>query len=140
MSATITAPTSPTGASVRTRPEHTVSRTATVAAVTLGAFFAGAGVMRLLPVEFDVALFASWGLPGWLRTGVGVAELAAGALTLLPRTRAIGAAGLFTIMVSAGTVHAVLGHDLRVAVALNGTLALWGLAVAWAHRRQLAEL
>jgi len=108
--------------------------------LVLGLFFAGAGVMRLLPVPFDVELFASWGLPGWLRTGVGLAELTAGTLTALYRTRPIGAGGLFTIMVAAGTVHAALGHDMRIAVLVNGVPALLALAVAWSTRRRLSEL
>lgn len=90
----------------------------------LGALFAAAGVMRLLPVPFDMAMFASWGLPAWLRTVVGIAELTAGLLLLIRRTRPIGAIGVFTIMVSAGTTHAVLGHGVDIAIFVNGIPAL----------------
>ena len=100
----------------------------------LGWFFAGAGVMRLLPVPFDVALFSSWGLPGWFRVAVGLAELTVGALALRPATRPIGLVGIGVVMVSAGTMHAALGHSLLVAVLVNGTLAAAAFATAWATR------
>jgi hypothetical protein len=104
------------------------------AAVVLGWFFAGAGVMRLLPVPFDVALFESWGLPGWFRFAVGVAELAVGTLALRASTRPVGLVGIGVVMVSAGTMHAALGHSLAVAVLVNGTLAAAAFATAWATR------
>lgn len=128
---TVTAPT----ARAATAPRWTES-----AGLVLGLFFAGAGVMRLLPVPFDVDLFTSWGLPMWLRTGAGVAELLAGTLMALPRTRPIGAGGVFTIMVAAGTVHAALGHSMAIAVAVNGIPALLALAIAWSTRHRLADL
>jgi hypothetical protein len=103
----------------------------------LGWFFVGAGIMRLLPVPFDVAMFASWGLPVWFRTAVGVAELTVGLLTLRDATRPIGLVGIGVVMVSAGTVHAALGHSLLVAVLVNGALATSAFATAWALRSEV---
>jgi len=103
----------------------------------LGWFFAGAGVMRLLPVGFDVALFASWGLPGWFRFAVGVAELAVGVLALRPATRQIGLIGIGVVMVSAATMHAALGHGLLVPALVNGPLAVAAFASAWMTRAEL---
>jgi hypothetical protein len=121
------------------RTERTVTlldppRWAARAAVLLGWFFAGAGVMRLLPVPFDVALFEGWGLSAGFRAGVGLAELAVGTLALNALTRPVGLIGIGTVMVSAGTVHAVLGHSLLVAVGVNGSLAAAAFATAWALR------
>jgi hypothetical protein len=110
------------------------------AAALLGWFFAGAGVMRLLPVPFDVALFAGWGLTPGFRAAVGIAELAVGALALNPRTRPIGLIGIGVVMVSAGTVHVVLGHLLVVAVAVNGTLAAAAFATAWVLRAEVLDV
>lgn len=107
------------------------------AAGLLGWFFAGAGVMRLLPVPFDVALFESWGLSAGFRAGVGVAELVVGVLALNPRTRPIGLIGIGVVMVSAGTMHVVLGHLIVVAVAVNGALAAAAFATAWALRAEV---
>jgi hypothetical protein len=107
------------------------------AAVLLGWFFAGAGVMRLLPVPFDVALFEGWGLSAGFRAGVGLAELAVGTLALNVRTRPVGLIGIGTVMVSAGTVHAVLGHSLLVAMGVNGSLAAAAFATAWALRTEV---
>jgi uncharacterized membrane protein YphA (DoxX/SURF4 family) len=103
----------------------------------LGWFFAGAGVMRLLPVPFDVALFSSWGLPGWFRAAVGVAELTVGVLTLRDETRPIGALGIGVVMVSAGTVHAALGHSLLIAALVNGSLAAAAFTTAWLLRSEV---
>lgn len=110
---------------------------ADVAAQLLGWFFAGAGVMRLLPVPFDVAMFESWGLPLWFRATVGVAELAVGLVALRPGLRPIGLVGIGTVMVSAGTVHAALGHSLLIAIGINGALATAAFGTAWALRAEL---
>jgi hypothetical protein len=109
------------------------------AARLLGWFFAGAGVMRLLPVPFDVALFEGWGLTGGFRAAVGMAELAVGVLTLHPRTRPVGAIGIGVVMVSAGTVHVVLGHLLAVAMVVNGSIAAAAFATAWALRAEVVR-
>ena len=106
-------------------------------AALLGWFFAGAGVMRLLPVPFDMALFESWGLTGSFRAAVGVAELAVGVLALTARTRVIGLIGIGVVMVSAGTVHVVLGHLLVIAILVNGSLAAAAFATAWALRGEV---
>ena len=67
----------------------------------------------------------------WLRTGAAVSQLLAGVLLLVPRTRAIGGVGIFTIMVSAGTIHAMLGHNMLWATLYCGAPALAAAAVAW---------
>lgn len=96
--------------------------------------------MRLLPVPTDQEMFASWKVPAWLRTGAAVAELIAGSLLLRRRLRPVGAIGIFTIMVSAGTLHAALGHSMVLSALINGVPALLAAAVAWTHRRALATL
>ena len=107
------------------------------AATVLGWFFAGAGVMRLLPVPFDVELFASWDLPAWFRTAVGIAELAVGLLVSRAGWRPLGLIGIGVVMISAGTMHAALGHSLLVAVAVNGTIAAAALTLAWTLRAEV---
>lgn len=133
MTATTARPTSTTPPTTRAR------RLAEQVAPVLAWFFLGAGVMRLLPVPFDVALFEGWGLPGWFRTCVGLAELAVGALALRPGWRPVGLVGIGTVMVAAGTVHAVLGHAMVVAVPLNGGLALAAFATAWTLRGEVLD-
>jgi len=126
-------------AAIETAPVATPShpRIAGYAASLLGWFFAGAGVMRLLPVPFDAALFASWGLPTWFRVSVGLAELTVGLLALRPGSRPVGLLGIGVVMVSAGTMHAALGHSLLIAASLNGSLALAAFATAWALRTEV---
>ena len=130
-----------TSTSARTEKGTTQSgpQVATVVAMLLGWFFLGAGVLRLLPVPFDVALFDSWGLSAAFRTAVGVAELAVGALALRPGWRPLGLIGIGTVMVAAGTVHAVLDHNMLVAAPLNGGLALAAFATAWALRHEVTR-
>jgi len=122
-----------------TRRNETLSpaRWAVSLSSLLGWFFAGAGVMRLLPVSFDVALFASWGLPGWFRAAVGLAELAVGVLSLRPASRQVGLIGIGVVMVSAATMHAALGHGLLVPALINAPLAAAAFACAWATRFEL---
>lgn len=134
MSRTVTAPRTAAPA------DAGAPRWAGVVAVVLGLFFGGLGVLRLLPITTDQAMFESWGVPWWLRTGAAVAELLAGVLLLVPRLRVIGAVGIFTVMVSAGTLHAALGHHMGLSAAINGIPALLAATVAWTHRRQLAAL
>jgi hypothetical protein len=40
-------------------------------------------------------------------------------------------------MISAGTMHAALGHSLVVAVAVNGAIAAIALALAWTLRSEV---
>jgi uncharacterized membrane protein YphA (DoxX/SURF4 family) len=119
---------------------RSVPRWSTVVAIVLGVFFFGLGVMRLLPIETDQAMFQAWGVPLWLRIGAAIAEILAGALILTRRWRPLGAVGIFTIMTSAGTLHAALEHSMAVTAAVNGIPAMLAVAVAWTHRRQLAEM
>lgn len=127
-------------ASTDSTPRFTAPRWSTVIAIVLGVFFAGLGLMRLLPMTTDQALFQNWGVPWWLRTGAAIAELLAGAMLFVPRLRAIGAVGIFTIMVSAGTLHAGLGHNMALSALINGVPAVLAAVVAWTHRRQLAMM
>jgi uncharacterized membrane protein YphA (DoxX/SURF4 family) len=111
-----------------------------ITALVLGVFFAGLGAIRLLPVEFDQEMFADWGVPMWLRTGAAITQVISGVLLLIPRTRAIGAVGVFTIMVSAGTIHAMLNHNMAWAALYCGLPALAAAWVAWRKRGDLAAL
>jgi hypothetical protein len=111
-----------------------------ITALLLGVFFAGLGAIRLLPVEFDQEMFADWGVPMWLRTGAAITQVISGVLLLIARTRAIGAVGVFTIMVAAGTIHAMLNHNMAWAALYCGLPALAAAWVAWATRRDLATL
>lgn len=111
-------------------------RWAEILGLVLGIVFLVAGISRQFPVPFDVELWASWGVPSWMRSAAGVGELTAGLLSVLQRTRPIGAVGIFTVMTGAGTMHAALGHSMAVAALVNGVPAALALAVAWALRRR----
>jgi thiosulfate reductase cytochrome b subunit len=53
--------------------------------------------------------FAQTGLPGWVRPAVGVAEMLAALLFLLPRTFTVGGYSLIVIFGLAAVVHLLHG-------------------------------
>jgi len=106
-------------------------------ALALGVFFAGLGTIRLLPVPFDQEMFADWGVPLWLRTGAAIVQVLSGVLLLFLRSRTFGGIGIFTIMVSAGTLHAALDHNMVWASLYCGLPALAAAGVAWTYCGEL---
>jgi hypothetical protein len=94
----------------------------------------------------SVAIFSRLGAEPWGRIGSGVAELAAVALLLVPRTAALGALAALAIMTGAITSHlTVLGVEIVVDGRGDGGL-LFALAlvtfaaaasVAWLRRAEL---
>ena len=75
------------------------------------------GVMKMpsVPgVEFWIRDFARWGYPDWFRMVVGVAELAAFALLLIPRLAAYGASIFAVVMIGAIFTHATHGESGRL--------------------------
>jgi uncharacterized membrane protein YphA (DoxX/SURF4 family) len=77
-----------------------------VLAVILGVFFvAMAGPMKQMGGEEVVANFAKWGYPDFFRYVVGVVEIAAGVMTIYPKTRTLGASVIALVMVGATATH-----------------------------------
>jgi uncharacterized membrane protein YphA (DoxX/SURF4 family) len=83
--------------------------TVTVLSVLLALMFVGASIPKLLGAPDAVAGFAKYGYPDWLRLAVGVTEVVAAALLLVPRLAWIGASAIAVIMIGATYTHAVLG-------------------------------
>ncbi len=75
----------------------------------LGVGFALAGIGKFSPPW--PRMFADWGFPVWFTYAVGVAELVAGVLLLVPKTAVLGAATLALIMVGATGTHLVHGES-----------------------------
>jgi uncharacterized membrane protein YphA (DoxX/SURF4 family) len=100
-----------------------------VLSVGLGLVFVTAGAVQLLNPE-AATWFTGAGLPEWLCVVAGAAEVAGGALLLLPRTGALAAALLGTLLAGAITAHLALGGDRSIAPAfvLLGAVALVGYA------------
>ena len=65
-------------------------------------------------VEFWIRDFARWGYPDWFRMVVGVAELFAFVLLLIPRFAAYGASIFAVVMTGAIFTHATHGEMGRL--------------------------
>jgi len=71
--------------------------------------------------------FQAWHFPVWFRVLVGIAELAAAALLLLPRTAPVGAAIIAVVMLGGMGTHVYWGHPGQVtSEVLPLTLSLLG--------------
>ena len=100
--------------------------TVTVLSVLLALMFLGASVPKLLGAPDAVAGFAKYGYPDWVRLVVGVTEVVAAVLLLVPRLAWVGAAAIAVIMVGATYTHLVLGSGEGA----NAVVTLSLLAVA----------
>ena len=74
--------------------------------------FVPSGYLKLLDNSGWTEAFASWGYPDWFRRAVGVAELIAGSMILVPRLAAYGALLILTIMAGAIGTHFCFGEYL----------------------------
>src|SRR6185369_6186386 len=73
--------------------------TAWILAILLFVMFAHAGVMKFDPNGGWTRAFHNWGFPDWFRVAVGVAEVVAALLLLLPRTAKYGAVLIIVLMI-----------------------------------------
>lgn len=116
------------------------SKTRTIGAWVLSALLAAlflmAGVTKLLGVPAHVEHFAHWGYPDWFRLVVGAIETASAVLLLVPRTAAVSAAGIMTVMLGATYTHLFRAEDEAVRVPYTlSLLVLAGLAAYLGTRR-----
>jgi putative oxidoreductase len=65
-------------------------------------------------VEFWIRDFARWGYPDWFRVVVGIMELVAFLLLLIPRSAGYGALIFATVMLGAIVTHATHGEFGRL--------------------------
>ena len=83
-------------------------------------------------VEFWVRDFQRWGYPGWFRMVVGVAELVAFVLLLVPRLAGYGAALFAAVMLGATITHAT--HHETSRLPFNLLLLALSLIIVYARR------
>lgn len=73
--------------------------TAWILALMLFVMFARAGWMKFDPNGGWSPAFRNWGYPNWFRVAVGVAEVVAALLVLVPRTAKYAAALIIVLMI-----------------------------------------
>lgn len=89
----------------------TNSRLATTAATAVGLVFIVTGTAKLLRLQPVVELFSAFKLPAWSLFAVGMFELVAAVLLLVPRTRTFGAIGVCATMAGASLSHVLTGIE-----------------------------
>ena len=78
--------------------------------VLLALQFAAAGASKFSSQGGWVQMFTHWGFPGWFRVAIGVAEVAAAVLLLVPRTARYGAV-VVVVMDPKRYAQLVVSHD-----------------------------
>ncbi len=101
----------------------------------LAALFLMAGVSKLLGAEAHVEHFAHWGYPGWFRIVVGAVETISAVLLIVPRTLALGAGGIATIMLGATYTHLFRVDDEAQSALFTMTLLVLTGAAAYLRSR-----
>lgn len=111
-----------------------------ILALWLAFVFGRAGIAKFDPASGWSRSFERWGFPEWFRLLIGVAEVAAAALILLPRTSAYGAAIMVAVMIGATGNFAVRGtfHHIQVPI-IAGLIAAAVLALRWRDRLPLSR-
>jgi putative oxidoreductase len=91
-----------------------------------------AGLPKILGQGGWTARFDRWGYPARFVVVIGVVEVVAALMLLIPRVAALGAAILAVVMLGAAGTHLVHGETPRIAV----TLVLFAVfvAIAWLRR------
>ncbi len=100
--------------------------------------FARAGFAKFSSTSGWARIFALWGYPVWFRVAVGVAEVGATALLLIPSVAAYGAITIILIMIGGMATHVVQGDPRHVTSELIPML--FALVVFLARRAPLIRL
>lgn len=106
---------------------------ASLLSLGLGVAFLGTGIAKIAAMDFVLSTFQGWNAPLWVLAAIGVFELTAAVLTLIPTTRLVGAGTIAAVMVGAAGYHAVRGEVLMIAVpvtALIVALSVIGLELS----------
>lgn len=99
-----------------------------------------AGVTKLLGAEAHVEHFAHWRYPDWFRIVVGAVETISAVLLIVPRTVALGAAGIATIMLGATYTHLFRVDDEAPRALFTVTLLALAGAAAYLRTRRPPSL
>jgi len=87
-------------------------------ATALGVVFLGAGISKQIARDFWIETFTGAGLPPWFLHVIGLVEMVAAVLVLIPVTRLLGAAIIGLVMIGAVCTHLVEGQFLATLIPL----------------------
>jgi uncharacterized membrane protein YphA (DoxX/SURF4 family) len=105
--------------------------------VLLAVAFLGASSGKLMGKPEMVAMFDAIGVGQWFRYVTGIVEFAGAVLTVVPKTRVVGAGLLAGTMLGAIATHLLFLHTPPTAPVV--LLLLVGFVV-WGRRQELARL
>lgn len=82
--------------------------------------YLGTGIAKIASTDFVLATFPGFAAPSWMLVVIGVLEVSAAVMTIIPTTRLLGAGFLALIMSGAMTYHAALGEYASIPVPAAG--------------------
>lgn len=115
----------------RSRPNSVPLR---LLSILLAVLALGAGLSKIAGTELAVQSIAKWGYPNWARFGIGIVEVVAALLLVVPRWAFFGASALVPIMASATFAHLFLASDEDDKAVFTATLLGLCAMLAWAWR------
>jgi uncharacterized membrane protein YphA (DoxX/SURF4 family) len=112
------------------------SRLVLIVSIVVALALLAAGGAKIARLDFEIEAFTKWGLPLWLMVQVGIVEVIAAILLVLPRTATLGAVLGAAVMTVAVPTHIFSGEmpAAPIPLVLLGLLVL----VGWARRQELA--
>lgn len=118
------------------RPSKPWHVTLWVLQVLAAAMFLFAGYLKLSGSPDMVALFQAIGVGQWFRYLTGVLEVLGAVALLVPKLRALGALGLFGLLIGALITNFAIGIPPLPALILLVVVAV----IAWGRRAELRTL
>lgn len=95
----------------------------------LGCTFLGTGVAKISSTDFIVATFGTSSWPAGLLMVLGLLEIAAAVLTIIPTTRLSGSVVIGLVMLGAMSYHLVRGEFVQLMLPLTLLVAAGSLAL-----------
>ncbi|NKB33490.1 MAG: DoxX family membrane protein [Pseudomonadales bacterium] len=100
-------------------------------AILLGLSFIAAGWPKIMPSESMIRRFENWGYSAEFTTLIGILELTAGILVLLPKLAAYGSGMIFILMIGAIYTHLATGIGSILFAVIYLLMAACSIALNW---------